>query len=529
MQVKPVDELKPDDLYQRCDPDRLPFQTTQDLEPLNGSPGQPRALEALRFGVGIDRDGYNVFAFGAPGTGKHTMVRQVLEEQAAREQPPEDLCYVNNFEQRHKPRVLRLPAGKGKEIAREMDKLLEEVVNALRSAFENEEFQNRSQDIAQEFQEKQQNAFQELRKEGEERGLSVVRTPMGIVFAPVRDGEVIGAEEFQKLPEEERHRVEQKVQELQKKAQSILQAMPSSERQLRDKLNELTREIARMVVSPLVAETKEGFGELKGVVEYLEAVERDIVQNVRELLRQGGDSRQLQGPQAQLGAIMENLPAQWDSSPRRRYQINLLVDHSESRGAPVVYEDNPTYQNLIGRVEHLAHMGALMTDFNMIRPGALHRANGGYLILDALKVLTQPFAWEGLKRALKSKDIRIESLSQIYSLISTVTLEPEPVPLDVKIAMLGPPQLYYLLRDYDPEFAQLFKVAADFDSRMDRTPENEGISTHNNQRPKRPSEACAIHQQDKGQQTQQRPSSSEKRVTQGRAEDITERRMISGN
>jgi lon-related putative ATP-dependent protease len=471
-----IKSLTSEELYHRCDPGQFSFETTAELEDLTESIGQPRAVEALRFGIGIDRAGYNVFALGLSGTGKHHMVDQFLQEQAAAKGVPGDFCYVNNFEEPHKPRVLCLPPGRGKELSEDMNKLVEEAQNALRAAFENEEYQNRRQTLAQEFQEEQQHSFEELQKKAQERNLAVLRTPAGLAVAPARDGNVIPPEEFQKMPEEERKRVEREAEEIRQEARKIFQKVPSWERSMREKLKELNQEVTRFAIGPLIDEVQKRYEDLSDVIDYLNAVQKDIIDNVQALLGQeGGQQEQLAQIQAQLNPMGAQTGGDGKSPILRRYRVNVLVDHAESKGAPIVYEDNPTHQNLIGRVEHMAHMGALLTDFNMIRPGALHKANGGYLILDALKVLMQPFAWEGLKRALRSGRIKIESLGQMYSLISTVSLEPEPVPLDVKVTLLGHPMIYYLLRQYDPEFGELFKVAADFDVQMNRTPENQEV------------------------------------------------------
>jgi len=475
MQVKHVAELNPENLYNRCDPEELSFETTEEIEDLTEFIGQPRALEALRFGVGIESEGFNVFALGNPGTGKHTFVRQFLESRAETEQVPSDICYVNNFEESHKPKILRLKAGRGKELFQDMEKLVEELRNALRAAFENEEYQNRQRTIAQEIQEQQQHIFEDLQKKADEKNLTVLRTPAGLVFAPVRDGEVIPPDEFKKLPEEEQARIKHDAEELQTESQKIFQKIPVWEREMREKLKDLNREVTSFTVGPLINELRNKYEDAPDVVSYLNVVEKDIIDNAQALLQSQGTQEQGQKytPSASFGVGSQTAGGPATEAPQlRQYRVNVLVDHSDSKGAPVIYEDNPTLQNLVGRVEHLASMGTLLTDFNMIRPGALHRASGGYLVMDALKVLVQPFAWEALKRMLKSREVKIESLSQMYGFISTVSLEPEPIPLDVKVTLLGSPMIYYLLRYHDPEFGQLFKVAADFDMEVDRTSQN---------------------------------------------------------
>lgn len=460
-------ELEPEKLYHKCDSAQFSFETTAQLEDFAQFIGQPRAVEALKFGIDIEREGYNVFALGHSGTGKHYLVSQFLEKRATSEKVPSDYCYVNNFAEPRNPRILSLPAGKGKEFSRDVEKLVEEARNALKTTFENEEYQNRRQAIGQQLQDRQQNAFEELDNKARERNLTILRTPTGLVFAPTREDNVISPDEFQKLPEEERKRFEHDVEELQQEAQKVFQKTPSWERETRQKLRDLNQEVTSFAVGHLLAELRKEYEDKPEVVDHLKAMEKDIVENVQALLTLDREQGQkvLSSPSAS--------DQQMESPSLRRYGVNVVVDHSESKGAPVIYEDNPTYQNLVGRIEHVAHMGTLLTDFNMIRAGALHRANGGHLILDALKVLMQPFAWEALKRALRSRKVKVETLGEAYGLISTVSLEPQPIPLNVKVTLLGPPLVYYLLRYHDPEFAELFKVAADFDVQMHRTPENE--------------------------------------------------------
>ncbi len=463
-------ELEAVQLYQRTDPEQFEFETTADVEDLSEVIGQPRAVEAMRFGMGIGQDGYNIFALGPTGTGKRQVIRRYFEQRAEDEPVPDDWCYVNNFEERHKPKTIYLPAGKGLALRDDVDDLIEGLGTALSAAFESEEYQARRQSITQEFQERQSSAFEELQKKAEKQGVALLRTPAGLVFAPVKDGEVLSSEEVQELSEEERERLEGEVEELQGELQKIVQQMPGWQRETQEKLKELNREMAGFAVGGLIDELREKYGDHPDVVAHLDAVQKDIVENARDFLQAGEEESNL--PAMLRVATQDSEPG---SPLARRYRVNLLVDHGESEGAPVVYEDNPTYQNLVGRVEHRAQMGALLTDFNLIKPGALHKANGGYLILDARKVLLQPYAWEALKRTMQSGEIRIESLGQMLSLVSTISLEPDPIPLNVKIALYGEPLLYYLLYQLDPDFAELFKVEADFSERMDRDGDNQQL------------------------------------------------------
>ena len=468
-------ELVPSQLYKKCDVSKFSFETTSELEALKDisrGVGQPRAVEALKFGVGIRQEGYNVYALGPSGVGKHTFARQYLSRRLADAPPPSDFCYVNNFETPGKPSLLKLPQGRGNILAQDMEKLVQEVPNALKSAFESEEYQNRLQSMQQEFREYHQGVFEDLQNKAKEKGLTLIRTPTGFAFAPVKEeGEIMPPEEFQKLPEDQRQQMEKDMEEMQGESQRMFQKFPAWQRDMRKKIKELNNEVARYALDHLIEEIQEKHGDITEVKIYLDAVLKDIIDNVQTILE---SEKQQEEGQKQPGVLMMGGGGGGGFEPpggrgqiMRRYKVNVLVDNSKTKGAPVIYEDNPTYANLVGRVEHQPQMGALITDFTLIKQGSLHRANGGALILDAQKVLLQPGAWDGLKRALKSQQIKIESLAEMFSLISTISLEPEPVPLDVKVVLVGSPLIYYLLKYYDPEFAKLFKVAADFDMRMD--------------------------------------------------------------
>ncbi len=396
-------------------------------------------------------------------------MRKFFEEQAAKEDIPKDWCYVNNFEQRHKPRAFSLPAGKGVEFRDDMERLVAELQTVLSSAFESEEYQTRRQEIQETFQGRQEKKLEELREQARQNNLALLRTPAGLVFAPLRGDEVVSPEEYQSMPEEERKVVEEKVEKLQEELQKTLNQIPRWQREMQSGIQELNREIAHLAIGGLLVDLRQIYHEIEAVVEYLKAVEEDVVENVTDFL-QGEDEAEGQQP---LALALSVSRAQQRRTTLRRYRVNVIVDQGAAEHAPVIYEDNPTYQNLLGRIDYLPQMGALITDFNLIKPGALHRANGGYLILDARKVLLEPFAWEGLKRALRAGQVRIESPVQSYSFINTVSLEPEPIPLNVKVGLLGDATLYYLLAALDPEFSQLFKVMADFDERMDRSSDNQ--------------------------------------------------------
>ncbi len=453
------------ELSRRCDPDLLGFETTAELDDLREVIGQPRAVAAVRFGVGMEREGYNVYALGPEGMGKHALARRFVEESAASKPAPPDLVYVNNFEEPNRPRLLRLPPGTGLKLRGDMERLSEGLRPSVSAAFESEEYQSRRQLIEEEYRERSEKAFGDLQQKAQRQGLALLRTPVGWVFAPARDGQVLPPEEVQRLPVEERRSLESRVAALQRELQEIFRQMPRWEQERQDRINELNREVTNVAVEHLIRGLRDTYASFPGIVDHMRAVQRDIVENARQLVEPGPEFAGPPGGPDQRSAAGSLL--------LRRYGVNVLVDNGSSRGAPVVYEDNPTHQNLIGRVEYVPQMGALITDFHLIRAGALHRASGGYLLLDARRVLAQPYAWDGLKRALRSGRVRIESPGQMLGFISTVSLEPEPAPLDVKVVLLGDRLLYYLLCELDPDFKELFKVEADFDDRTERTQENE--------------------------------------------------------
>jgi lon-related putative ATP-dependent protease len=465
MQGKGVNPLRADQLYRSLDSSTFGFETTDELPDLHEIIGQPRAVESVRFAIGIDKDGYNIFALGPNGSGKKALITQFFEQQAKNEPVPWDWCYVYNFDQDHRPKSISLPPGMGNQFRMDMEELVEEVKSALSTTFESDEYRARRRVIEEEFQERQEKSLDEIQKQAKENDLTMMRTPAGIVFAPVRDGEVISPEEFQKLSQEEQEKLQKIVEELQQKLQKVLQTVPTWQRELREKVRELNQEITTFAVGGLLNELREKYSPYPEISDYLASVEKDIVENAQDFLGtedlSAGDN-----PDNQLSAFMARL--RQGPSPMRRYQVNVIVDNSQLDGAPVVFEDFPNFQNLIGRTEHMAQMGALLTDYSLIKPGALHRANGGYLILDIREVLLQPYAWEGLKRTLNSGQIKIESIGQMLSIISTISLEPEPIPLKVKIALLGDRLLYYLLSTFDPDFEELFKVQADFEDHMPR-------------------------------------------------------------
>ncbi|HEU4383499.1 MAG TPA: ATP-binding protein [Anaeromyxobacteraceae bacterium] len=458
----PARKLSPEDLCRRCDASRLEFRTTAELEDLDLPLGQDRAAEAIRFGTAIRQDGYNVFALGPPGVGKESLVSRVVGRRAAGEPTPSDWCYLYNFEDRHRPRAVELPAGRAVQFRADMQKLVEELRVVIPAVFEGEEYRTRLSVLEKQLEEKREEAMKRVQEHAREKGIAVVRTPMGIALAPTRDGEVLDPEKFQKLPAEEQQRIQRDMAALQEELGAAMRSVPQLEREHRERVKEMNKEVALFAAGHLIDDVRKGYADLKAVLSHLEAVQQDVVENVRDFLGSGEEDAA-----AQIRKLFAETPSV------QRYGVNVMVDHSGATGAPVVTEDLPTHPNLVGRIEHHAHFGTLVTDFTLIRPGAFHRANGGYLILDARKVLTQAFAWDDLKRALRAREIRIESPERLVGLSGAASLEPEPIPLQAKVVLTGERFLYHLLSAYDPDFLELFKVAADFEDQIDRGDGNE--------------------------------------------------------
>jgi len=448
-------------LCRRCDPASLPFATTDELEDLPQVLGQGRAVSAIEFGVGIGHEGYNLFAMGPEGIGRHTIVRRYLERQTPRRDTPADWCYVFNFETPHRPRALELPAGQAAGFRQDMAQLVEDLRSGIPAAFESDEYRARQHEIEGEFNERQEQAISTIGEHAREQGIALVRTPAGFGFAPRGGDGVMKPEEFQKLPEPEQKRLGDAIGVLQEELERALHEVPKWRREAQRKLRDLNRQVTHTAVDGLIEELRAKYAVLPAVKAYLAGVQEDVLDHA-EVFRQPKD-----GEQPTLFGLPMPLPETGESF-LRRYRVNVLIEHGGADGAPIVYEDHPTHDNLVGRIEHIAQMGALVTDFTLIKAGSLHRANGGYLILDALKVLSHPLAWEALKRALHSREIRTESLGQALSLVSTSSLEPEPIPLDVKVVLVGQRLLYFLMHAYDPEFGELFKVAVDFEEDMPR-------------------------------------------------------------
>lgn len=453
-----VKALTLDDLPNCCDAKQFDFETTNDLETLSEIIGQERALESIRFGLGMKSEGYNLYVLGPPGVGKFTAINHYLQSLARRGPVPADWCYVNNFKNAAKPLRIELPPGRGEVLRRDMQHLVEDLKTAIPQAFDTDEYKARIQQIEKDLQQKQENAFKSLHEAARERNIKLYQGAEGFSFVPIVDGAEINPETYEKLSEAKQQELEAANQQLRDQLRDILQmSLPQWRKEARERFLRVSHEVTREAVGLYIETLSKKYADVPQLLDYLSDVQADIIANAADFR-----------PSEQAPGMP--LPPQDSLS---RYAVNVMLDNAETQGMPVVYEDHPSYANVLGRVEQKAYMGALTTDFTLIKPGALHKANGGYLVLEARKLLMQPYAWEGLKQALYAQELRIESLEQALSLASTVSLEPEPIPLDVKVVLLGDRMMYYMLFAYDPDFSELFKVPADFETHLVRSPEND--------------------------------------------------------
>jgi lon-related putative ATP-dependent protease len=456
--------LSPDALRWICDPSELGFRSTAELPEDAPIVGQARGLHALQFGLGIHQQGYNIFVSGPSGTGRSSYSRLEIERLARGEPVPPDWCYVRSFATADQPVAISLPAGEGPAFREGVAEMVGEVREGLRRAFAGEVYEQERAQVAKRYEQQLGELWEQLGTQAKLRGLALQRTPTGILMAPVDlQGRPIAQEVFDALPEAERTRLQARIDELREALADAQRKARTLEREGREALRQYDMQVARNVIDGPVGRLKEHYKEHPKVLAFLDSVEQDMLSQLSDL-RAAGDTEAAEQQQRQELPFMRR-------DPYARYQVNLLVDHKDTKGAPVVVEPNPIFYNLVGKAEYRAEFGALVTDFTMIKPGALHRANGGYLILQARDVLTSPYAYEGLKRALRSRQIRIEPLGEAAGILPAATLRPEPIPLDVKVVMIGTPDIYHLLYGLDEEFEKLFKIRADFDVIIDRTPE----------------------------------------------------------
>ncbi|RAK11882.1 lon-related putative ATP-dependent protease [Halanaerobium saccharolyticum] len=446
------------------DEKELDFKTTKELSAIDEEIiGQNRAADSLDFGMRVGKKGYNIFMAGESGTGKSTYAENMTEEKAAEMEQPKDILYVFNFSEPEKPRVMRVQAGMGKDLKDDMEKIVEELQEEIPRAFEGEEYEQERKEILNQYQPKSNKVMQEFEESARERGFMVQNSSQGMVPVPIdENGDPISRDDFQDMDEEKKKKIRSESQEIQNEISQVMRKIRSIKEEAQDELAALEKKIGISVVQPIICHLQDKYEDSQEIVDYLEEVQEDIVDNIDKFRNNE------QQPQNPLMAMQQ----QDDGNFFIRYQINLFVNNSKTEGAPVIYEKNPTYYNLFGKIEGKSQFGTITTNFTMIKSGSLHKADGGFLIVQAKDLLTNPFCWETLKRALINQEITVENIGEQYRRIPIITLKPEEVELDLKVIMIGSPYIYYLLYNFDEEFSELFKIKADFDTEMERNKGN---------------------------------------------------------
>lgn len=452
-----ISELAPEQLRRVVGVDDISVAPAREPQKEEGIVGQNRAVSALQFGLGIRDAGFNIFVAGPPGIGKMTAVRAFLERMAGDQDTPPDWCYVNNFEDPYIPKACSLPAGRGRQLQQDVHSFFEHVRLEFTKVFESEDYTSRREQILKVLDQKRSEIIERLNVSASKAGYTLQATPFGVMMVPVHKGKMLEEAEFQELPEETRQEYLKRRDGLQDELKAAMKLVREVERTVQEQLQDVDKQVALYIVSGFVDDLLEKFGDLPDIVMYLQALQKDLLDNM-VMFKPSGKHQRNSG---QAPPWLEDLPF-------RKYQVNVLVDNSKRKGAPVIVEDNATYINLFGRMEKEVQYGALHTDFTLIKAGSIHWANGGYLVLQVENVLRNFLSWESIKRALRSREVQMEEPAERMGFLSTKTMRPQPIPLNVKVVLVGSPLLYYLLTAYDEEFAELFKVRAEFDTRMPR-------------------------------------------------------------
>ena len=456
-------------------------QTSKDVSLLEGVIGQDRAVKSMEFGLAMKASGYNIFVLGPQGTGKTTYAQTVVSKAASKRDVPDDWCYINNFSEWDKPLAISLPAGQGKVFQKDMEKLITNLVVYIPKAFEGSNFQQQKDDIIQKTNKQMTEILRDIDKIARNAGFGIQQAAQRILLIPLVENRQITQEEFNKLTEEEREIIDEKRNKTAKEIDDKIKDGQMVQRLAEEKAIEIQKQTAKETAEPFIEQLKEKYKDFSQIVDYLDKVMKDAAENhvifssVRHSLNENiitklqDDSGSLDGEEKNI--FEKAASAQDSKDPFTRYKVNLFINNENTNGAPVITESSPYYYNLFGKIEYKSHMMTTMTDFTMIKPGAIHKANGGYLILQAKDLLMDPFAWGTLKKALKYKEAVVENIGEQSRYVPTVTLKPQPIPLNVKIILIGSFFFYQFLAA-DEDFRKLFKVNVDFDVEMDRTQEN---------------------------------------------------------
>ena len=462
-----IDELKPNELRNSIDINKLDFDKLDEVEPLETIIGQERAIKSLSFGVGNKAFGYNIYVSGHAGTEKLTAVKNFIEERARHQPSPPDWCYVNNFKDEYYPRCLKLPKGKANEFKKDMENFIQHVQRSINQSFGSEEYLEQQEKLKKEGDEQKNEAFNELNQMAKQEKFVIQKSMFGVSAVSVNnEGTPISNEDFEKLSQKQQQELIKNQEEIRDHIKSTLRKIRSIDVNIDKKINELNNKIVLHAIEPIVDDIKEKYRDKKEISLYLDEVKDDIIEHHSDFLDQERQQDGINPPQ------MQKQQEGFKNEFFTRYLVNVLVDNSETEGAPLVIELNPTYNNLFGKVEKEAQMGTMYTNFSLIVTGALQKSNGGYLLLPVEELFRNPFSWDSLKKALISREIRIEELGEKYGFLSTKSLRPHPIPLNLQIILIGSPEIYQLLYLYDSDFRNLFKIKAEFDTNMKLNEEN---------------------------------------------------------
>ena len=465
-----ISKLTSKDLYTRCDPKKFNFASTAELEERLSALGQDRALSAVEIGINIQSKGYNLFCLGPEGTGKTSLVKRVLVEEAKNRLTPDDWAYVYNFDEPYKPQAISFPAGTAAEFAKDIDKLIEELSSNIPMIQDSDEYKAGLNIVQEKYKQKKEEYIKILQKKAKGKSVSLLHMPVGLVVAPVKNGEVLSPDAFDELPEEEKKQLLEDLNQMQAEIENTAQDMPQWEDKQRKEINSLRERFLKIAVKNPIDALHQKYKGHKAANDFLKKIQKYILSNTEEFLP-NQENNSNDGGEDALSALFSRMK-QPEEDKYAKFKVNVIVKNEKDSGAPIILLDHPTQGNLVGKVERIQQYGALLTDFTLIKAGALHKANGGFLLIDARKLLLQPFAWDSLKRALASKTVKIEAPND-ETTFTTISLDPEPIPLRVKVILTGDEELYELLSEKDPDFSDFFKVEADFGVLMDRTEENE--------------------------------------------------------
>ena len=468
-----ITKLNSNQLYRKCDANQFDFTTTADLEERLSALGQDRAISAVELGIHIKSRGYNLFCLGPEGTGKTSLVKRILEKEAQQRETPDDWAYVYNFEEPYKPKAISFPAGQAGDFAKDIDELIAELSSSLEVLVDSDEYKAALGIIKQKYKSRKDEYISVLQKKAKGKRVSLLHMQMGLVVAPMKDGEVLSPDVFDQLPDDEKKLIMDDLNAMQEEIENATQDLPKWEEKQKSEIDALRRKFAKAAVKEPIDELRKKYKKLPQASKFLKSIQEHILDNVDDFVPEDKEKNVVNstGEEDPLQMLLSRMK-QPEDDKFAKLKVNVIVKNTPNSGAPIITLDHPTQGNLVGKVERIQQYGALLTDFTLIKAGALHCANGGFLLLDARKVLEQPFAWDSLKRAIASKRIKIEAPSEDTS-FTTISLDPEPIPLNIKIVLTGDFEIYDLLCERDPDFRDFFKVEADFGIIMDRTAENE--------------------------------------------------------